>query len=129
MGRALVWQPPNPAAGAGLTFVVPADCIIKSIRLGLSCDANVANRRPYISPVAQGATGGTILGASNVTLAAGGNSGFNFSVGALRQNIIEPIETLGEYALQRGDSLTIGIENIQAGDQVQAIVITAEALL
>lgn len=121
-------EPPDPAAGAGYTFGVPANSRVQIIGVSftLTTDANAANRLPYC----EGYDGAlTFLGSSfnspvvansvvraHFSIHGGGQQAsgtYNFAMIALADHLY----------LRINDTLRINVVSIQAGDTITDIAI------
>ena len=120
--------PGNPAAATGYTFGVPALTRVQiiGVTMTITCDANVANRLPYIQ--ASDGTRNFQGTCASALIVANQIAAFFFSVqGSPGQSFFTQSFACAPLAdhlyLREGDSLTLDWIGKQAGDTMTGIAI------
>lgn len=119
-------NPANPAAGANAVYTITQPCQLSSVAFTAATSATVSNRQGVV--LIKDGSGNLIAGAlassaqtATQTVAYAFGQGFGGG-----QAIQGGQETSGLPAinLQTGWTITIGLNNIQAGDQISNITLT-----
>jgi hypothetical protein len=116
-----------PAAGANLSYAIPAGCrwTFHGVWVTFGTDANVANRDLYLKFVP--ATGGNMAAASGITQTASTTRNYYFVPGI---SVTTSISTLHNVMplpypiiMNGADTFSVTILGIQATDQISAAVL------
>lgn len=132
-GESIVFPVVNPAAGASCLIQPPAGTMwhVLSISANFTCSAAVADRRLYIAHVNGLVDTGLVF--NGTAFAALGTAAFECSslfTGASYNVIGHILFPLGPLCyLNNTVYLRLGVDGIQAADQISAIAVTCERML
>lgn len=126
-GRLYIHQQADPAAGANMAFNLPADYIyrINCVEFVLTTDATVANRCVRLMPSCLTIELARLTSLSNQ--AASSSVVYTFSLNIAHASVTNLIgmNSFPDLGLLTSDvHLETAILNLQAGDQITAIVLT-----
>lgn len=132
-GRMTLWSFSEPAAASDLTMTVPAGVRwrVLSVSVRLDCDANAANRVVFLAGRTSGAA--HWAGTSSLVSTANTTGSHYWYHGATGVHIAGDTHGIGpipfDALLQAGQSMSVQVRNMQAGDAIKIPRVAVEQWL